>query len=74
MPIGVGSGNHVGDPGARSDRTSLPHGGRADVLVRFKPLGDTQFAQERLAKLEGRLEGPSYSQMLKSGGDQNAGP
>ena len=30
--------------------------------------------RERVAKIEGRLEGPSYSQMLKSGGgDQNAG-
>lgn len=36
--------------------------------------GDVSNLRERQAKLEGRLEGPSYSQMLKSGGDQNAGP
>ena len=38
--------------------------------------GDVSNLRERLAlaKLEGRLEGPSYSQMLQSGGDQNAGP
>ena len=35
---------------------------------------DVSDLRERLAKLEGRLEGPSYSQMLQSGGDQNAGP
>ena len=36
--------------------------------------GEVSDLRERLAKLEGRLEGPSYSQILKSGGDQNAGP
>lgn len=36
--------------------------------------GDVSNLRERLAKLEGRLEGPSYSQMLQSGEDQNAGP
>ena len=36
--------------------------------------GEVSNLRERLAKLEGRLEGPSFSQMLQSGGDQNAGP
>ena len=36
--------------------------------------GNVSNLRERVAKLEGQLEGPSYSQILKSGGDRDAGP